>query len=51
MLAALTRANGLLIIPDGVRRLRAGDEADVQLLHWEQGSGYLPGLPAPGDGA
>jgi molybdopterin molybdotransferase len=51
VLAALTRANGLLIIPDGVRRLKAGDEADVQLLHWEQVSGDLPGLPAPGDGA
>lgn len=41
ILTALIRANGLLIVPDGVQRLTAGDEVDVEMLHWEQGSGIF----------
>jgi molybdopterin molybdotransferase len=39
VLTALTRANGLLVVPDGVQGLAAGDEVEVEMLHWEQGSG------------
>lgn len=38
VLTALLRANSLLVIPEGVTALRAGDEADVELLHAEQGA-------------
>ncbi len=47
VLTALTRANGLLVVPDGVQGLAAGDWADVEMLHWEQGSGeFGPGQRA-----
>lgn len=42
VLTALTRANGLLVIPEGTEDLAAGVMADVEMLHWEQGSGYFP---------
>lgn len=42
VLTALTRADGLLIVPEGVEHLAAGALVDVEMLHWEQGSG-LPG--------
>ena len=38
VLTALTRANGLLVVPDGVERLDAGALVEVEMLHWEQGS-------------
>ena len=41
VLTALVRANGLLIVPDGVECLALGDEAEVEMLHWEQGSGVF----------
>lgn len=37
VLTALVRANGLLVVPDGVERLEAGDIGEVEMLHWEQG--------------
>ncbi|HET8626379.1 MAG TPA: gephyrin-like molybdotransferase Glp [Thermomicrobiales bacterium] len=39
VLTALARCDGLLVVPDGVRRLAAGDEVEVAMLHWEQGAG------------
>lgn len=41
VLTALAKCNGLLIVPDGVTSLRIGDEVEVALLHWEQGSALL----------
>lgn len=41
VLTALTRANGLLVVPDGVEHLDEGALVDVEMLHWEQGSGVL----------
>jgi molybdopterin molybdotransferase len=41
VLTALTRANGLLVIPDGVEHLDAGSLVDVEMLYWEQGHGDL----------
>ncbi|MBI5878628.1 MAG: molybdopterin molybdotransferase MoeA [Chloroflexi bacterium] len=34
VLTSLVRANGLLVVPEGVARLRPGDAADVQMLDW-----------------
>jgi molybdopterin molybdotransferase len=34
VLTSLVRANGLLVVPEGVTRLRPGDTADVQMLDW-----------------
>lgn len=48
VLTALTRANGLLIVPDDVEYLPADSLADVAMLHWEQGGGVFPGEAAPG---
>jgi molybdopterin molybdotransferase len=38
VLTALTRANGLLVVPDDVEYLDAGSLVEVEMLHWEQGS-------------
>lgn len=38
VLTALAKCNGLLIVPDGVTSLQAGDNVEVALLHWEQGT-------------
>jgi molybdopterin molybdotransferase len=35
VLTALTRANGLLVVPDGVEHLDAGSLVEVEMLHWE----------------
>ena len=57
VLTALTRANGLLVIPDGVGALAAGSRVEVLLLHWAHGGdeaallrGQLaqPEWPVPG---
>lgn len=42
VLTALAKCNGLLIVPEGVRSLQAGDEVEVALLHWEQGTTLPP---------
>jgi molybdopterin molybdotransferase len=39
VLTALVRANGLLVVPDGVEQLPEGALVDVEMLHWEQGTG------------
>jgi molybdopterin molybdotransferase len=50
VLTALTRANGLLVVPDGVEGLVAGDWVEVEMVHWEQGSGELGDEPSPAAG-
>ena len=45
VLTALTRANGLLVIPEGIEALAAGTLVEVEMLHWEQGAGRLPIAP------
>lgn len=42
VLTALARCNGLLVVPDDVHHLDAGSEVEVEMPHWEQGSGVLP---------
>ncbi len=42
VLTALTRANGLLVIPEGVEALAADALVEVEMLHWEQGGGQFP---------
>lgn len=42
VLTALSKCNGLLIVPEGVTSLEAGDEVEVALLHWEQGTALPP---------
>jgi molybdopterin molybdotransferase len=42
VLTALTRANGLLVIPEGVEALAADAPVEVEMLHWEQGGGQFP---------
>jgi len=42
VLTALTRANGLLVIPEGVEELAVDALAEVEMLHWEQGGGQFP---------
>jgi molybdopterin molybdotransferase len=37
VLTALIRANGLLVVPDGIERFAVGDLVEVLLLHHEQG--------------
>ena len=37
VLTALTRANGLLVIPDGVSAVAVGSQVEVLLLHWAHG--------------
>jgi molybdopterin molybdotransferase len=36
VLSALTRANALVIVPDGVTRLEAGAQAMAQMLNWPE---------------
>lgn len=38
VLTALTRANGLIVIPEGVEALAAAALVEVEMLHWEQGT-------------
>ena len=44
VLTALTRANGLLVIPEGVEALAADSLVEVEMLHWEQGADQFPPL-------
>ncbi len=37
VLTALVRANGLLVVPEGVEALPAGALVEVEMIHWEQG--------------
>ena len=39
VLTALVRANGLLVVPDGTDYLPAGAHVEVEMLHWEHGTG------------
>ncbi len=39
VLTALVRANGLIVVADGVEALPAGALVEVEMIHWEQGSG------------
>jgi molybdopterin molybdotransferase len=39
VLTALVRANGLLVVPDGTDHLPAGAHVEVEMLHWEHGTG------------
>ena len=36
VLSSLVQANGLLIVPEGVTLVRAGESADVQMLDWNE---------------
>ncbi len=45
VLTALTRANGLLIVPDDVEYLPVDALVEVEMLHWEQGSGDVIAVP------
>jgi molybdopterin molybdotransferase len=36
VLTSLLRANGLMIVPEGVTRIRAGELVDVQMLDWNE---------------
>jgi len=42
VLTALTRANGLLVIPEGTEALAVDALVEVEMLHWEQGGGQFP---------
>lgn len=42
VLTALAKCNSLLIVPEGVTSLEAGQEVEVALLHWEQGATLPP---------
>jgi len=36
ILTSMARANGLAVIPESNRQVRAGDTVDVQMLDWRQ---------------
>lgn len=36
VLSALTGANALIVVPDGVTRLEVGSQASAQMLHWSE---------------
>jgi molybdopterin molybdotransferase len=42
VLTALTRANGLIVVPEGIDILAADTLVEVEMLHWEQGTGQFP---------
>ncbi len=48
VLTALTRANGLIVIPEGVEALAADALVEVEMLHWEQGAGHFPAVDKQG---
>jgi molybdopterin molybdotransferase len=39
VLTSMAKANGLAVVPEGVRRVEAGSEVTVQMLDWPEGSG------------
>ena len=39
VLTSMAKANGLAIVPEGVRHVAAGSELDVQMLDWPEGMG------------
>jgi molybdopterin molybdotransferase len=41
VLTSMVKANGLAVIPEGVRRVEAGSELDVQMLDWPEGMASL----------
>jgi molybdopterin molybdotransferase len=36
ILTSVSRANGLLVVPEDVERVRAGETVDVQMLDWPE---------------
>ena len=45
ILTSLTRANGLAIIPEGARQVKAGDIVEVQMLDWVEEHGQVETVP------
>ncbi len=45
ILTSMTRANGLAIIPESSKGVKAGDMVEVQMLEWEEEQGEIKRLP------
>jgi molybdopterin molybdotransferase len=45
ILTSLTKANGLAVIPEGSKGVRAGDMVEVQMLDWGEEQGEVKTLP------
>jgi molybdopterin molybdotransferase len=45
ILTSMAKANGLAIIPENSRGVKAGDMVDVQMLDWGEGQGEVKTLP------
>jgi len=39
VLTSMAKANGLAIVPEGMRHVEAGSEVVVQMLDWPEGMG------------
>jgi len=39
VLTSMAKANGLAVVPEGVRAVQAGDEVTIQMLDWPEGTG------------